>query len=94
MIRLRGDYPRNPGKAHSEPAGKQPGDRIARGEADATAVDCMTFAFRRRHRPAAAARVRRLADTPPSPAIPYVTSAATPAPVVEILRGALRRLLA
>ena len=44
--------------------GSQPGnlDRIARGEADATAVDCVTYAFWRRYRPAAA-RTRILAHT-------------------------------
>ncbi len=74
--------------------GSQPGnlDRIARGEADATAVDCVTYAFWCRHRPAAAARTRILARTPPSPAIPFVTAAATPPAAVEILRQALRRV--
>ncbi len=74
--------------------GSQPGnlDRIARGEADATAVDCVTYAFWCRHRPAAAARTRILARTPPSPAIPFVTAAATPPATVEILRQALRRV--
>jgi ABC-type phosphate/phosphonate transport system substrate-binding protein len=76
--------------------GSQPGnlDRIARGEADATAVDCVTLAFWLRHRPALAGAVRMLAWTPPSPAIPYVTSVATPSATVEILRRALRRLAA
>jgi ABC-type phosphate/phosphonate transport system substrate-binding protein len=74
--------------------GSQPGnlDRIARGEADATAVDCVTYAFWRRHRPEAAARTAVLAHTPPSPAIPFVTSATTPPRTIEILRNALRRL--
>ena len=74
--------------------GSQPGnlDRIARGEADATCVDCVTYAFWCRYRPDAAAQVRVLATTPPSPAIPFVTSAATPAPTVAILRDALRAL--
>lgn len=74
--------------------GSQPGnlDRIARGEGDVTAVDCVTYAFWRRHRPEAASRTRILARTPPSPAIPFVTAAAMPAATVEILRQALRRL--
>jgi ABC-type phosphate/phosphonate transport system substrate-binding protein len=74
--------------------GSQPGnlDRIARGEADVTAVDCVTYAFWRRHRPEPGARTRVLARTPPSPAIPFVTAAATPPRTVEILREALRRL--
>jgi ABC-type phosphate/phosphonate transport system substrate-binding protein len=72
--------------------GSQPGnlDRIACGEADATAVDCVTYVFWSRYRPAAAARTRILARTPPSPAIPFVTAATTPPETVEILREALR----
>ena len=75
--------------------GSQPGnlDRIAGGEGDVTAVDCVTYAFWRQYRPEAAKRTRILAQTPPSPAIPFVTSAATPAATVEILRGALRDLV-
>jgi ABC-type phosphate/phosphonate transport system substrate-binding protein len=74
--------------------GSQPGnlDRIARGEADATAVDSVTYAFWSRYRADAARHVRILARTPPSPAIPFVTSVATPAPTVEALRAALRMI--
>jgi len=79
---------------HVIETGSQPGnlDRIARAEADATAVDCVTYAFWSRHRPDAARRTRVLAQTPPSPAIPFVTSAATPAVAVALLRDALGRL--
>jgi ABC-type phosphate/phosphonate transport system substrate-binding protein len=75
--------------------GSQPGnlDRIARGEADATAVDCVTFAFWSQFRPDAALQVRVLASTPPSPAIPFVTSVAMPPATVEMLRTALRTLI-
>ena len=74
--------------------GSQPGnlDRIARGEADATAVDCVTYAFWCHWRPEAACHVRVLARTPPSPAIPFVTSVAMPPPTVGMLRAALRVL--
>ena len=74
--------------------GSHPGnlDHIARGEADATVVDNMTYAFWVKYRPEAAARVRVLARTPPSPAIPFVTSVATPPATVEILRAALHAL--
>ncbi len=67
-------------------------DRIARAEADATVVDNVTYAFWARHRPDAAARTRILAPTPPSPAIPFVTSIATPPATVALLREALARL--
>ena len=75
--------------------GSQPGnlDRLASGEAGVTAVDCVTYAFWQQHRPGAAGRVRVLAQTPPSPAIPFVTSADTPLATVAILRGALRELV-
>jgi ABC-type phosphate/phosphonate transport system substrate-binding protein len=71
--------------------GSHPGnlDRIARGEADATAVDNVTYAFWSRYRPEAAWQVRILASTPPSPAIPFVTSVATPPATVRSLRKAL-----
>ncbi len=74
--------------------GSHPGnlDRIARGEADATAVDNVTYAFWRRYRPEAARQVQILVRTPPSPAIPFVTSVMTPAPTVDILRVALHAL--
>jgi ABC-type phosphate/phosphonate transport system substrate-binding protein len=73
--------------------GSHPGnlDRIALGEADATAVDNVTFAFWCRYRPEAARHVRVLARTPASPAIPFVTSVATPPATVAILRDALTR---
>ena len=75
--------------------GSHPGnlDRIARGEANATAVDNVTYAFWSRYRPDAAKQVRVLAPTPPSPAIPFVTSVATPPATTRILHSALRRLV-
>jgi ABC-type phosphate/phosphonate transport system substrate-binding protein len=80
--------------AHVIETGSQPGnlDRIARGEADATAVDCVTYAFWSRHRPDAARQTRVLAQTPPSPAIPFVTSVATRPETVALLRRALERV--
>jgi ABC-type phosphate/phosphonate transport system substrate-binding protein len=74
--------------------GSHPGnlDRIARAEAEATAVDNVTYSFWCHYRPEAARHVRVLARTPPSPAIPFVTSTATPAATVEVLRAALREL--
>jgi ABC-type phosphate/phosphonate transport system substrate-binding protein len=74
--------------------GSQPGnlDRIARGEGDLTSVDCVTYAFWRRFRPQTAEHVRVLAHTPPSPAIPFVTSVETSAATVALLRDALRRV--
>jgi ABC-type phosphate/phosphonate transport system substrate-binding protein len=65
-------------------------DRLLRGEGDAASIDCVTYAFWRHYRPEAAERVRIIGRTPPSPAIPFVTSVATPAATVDILRAALR----
>ena len=65
-------------------------DRLLRGEGDVASIDCVTYAFWRYYRPQAAARVRILAETPVSPSIPFVTSVTTPAPIVAILRAALR----
>jgi ABC-type phosphate/phosphonate transport system substrate-binding protein len=67
-------------------------DRLLRGEGDVASIDCVTYAFWRRHRPEAAARVRIVGETPPSPSIPFVTSVATPQAAVDILRTALRTL--
>jgi ABC-type phosphate/phosphonate transport system substrate-binding protein len=66
--------------------------RVADGEADATCVDSVTYAFVARHRPAVAARLRILAPTPQSPSIPFVTSVATPPDLREHLGAALRRV--
>ncbi len=47
---------------------------LARGEADVACVDCVTFGLLERYRPQAVAHVRKIAQTPPAPAPPYVTS--------------------
>jgi ABC-type phosphate/phosphonate transport system substrate-binding protein len=67
-------------------------DRLLRGEGGVASIDCVTYAFWRHYRPEAAARLRIIGETPPSPAIPFVTSVATPAEIVQILRAALRTL--
>ena len=67
-------------------------ERLLRGDGDVASVDCVTYAFWRRYRPESAAQLRVIAETPPSPAIPFVTSVATPPAVVSVLRDALRRV--
>ena len=62
---------------------------VARGEADATCVDNVTYAFVARHRPQVAGSTRVLATTPRSPTIPFVTSSLTKPETVERLRQAL-----
>ena len=76
-------------ETHSQPGNLE---RVARGEADATCVDCVTYAFFARHRPGLAAGLRILARTPPSPAIPFVTAADTDPDVRAALVTALGRV--
>lgn len=66
--------------------------RVRAGELDACSVDCLTYVFFQDHRPEAVAGLRILAETQESPAIPFVTSAATALDQVEALRTALRRV--
>jgi ABC-type phosphate/phosphonate transport system substrate-binding protein len=68
-------------------------DRLLRGQGDVASIDCLTYAFWQRYRPEAAARLRIIGETPPSPAIPFVTSIATPSATVQILHSALRTLM-
>ncbi len=67
---------------------------VATGGADAASIDCLTHAFLGDFRPAALVGLRRLADTPDSPAIPFVTAADTPADRVAALRRALSHVAA
>jgi ABC-type phosphate/phosphonate transport system substrate-binding protein len=68
-------------------------DRLLRGEGDVASIDCVTYAFWRHYRPEAAARVRIIGETVPSPAIPFVTSIATSPAAAQILRSALRMVM-
>ncbi|MDX2201309.1 MAG: PhnD/SsuA/transferrin family substrate-binding protein [Hyphomicrobiaceae bacterium] len=76
-------------ETHGHPANIE---RVARGEIDATCVDCVTYAFLERYRPAATAESRVLGATPPSPSIPFVTAAGAPPALQEALRTALLRV--
>lgn len=66
--------------------------KVEAGEADAASIDCLTYVFLKDYRPEAVAALRILAETPPSPSIPFVTSCATPSEHVAALRQALLRL--
>jgi len=74
------------GETHSQPENIE---RIARSDADATCVDCVTYAFFCRYRPQLAAMTRVLAATLPSPSIPFVSSSATPDGLRQRLQAAL-----
>ncbi|HEX3984457.1 MAG TPA: PhnD/SsuA/transferrin family substrate-binding protein [Acidisoma sp.] len=54
-------------------------EMVAADLADAATIDCVTYGFAARYRPELTARLRVLAETPASPAIPFITAAATSA---------------
>jgi ABC-type phosphate/phosphonate transport system substrate-binding protein len=62
---------------------------VADGDADAAAIDCVTYAHLRRCDPALVAKLRVLDWTPSSPSLPYVTARSTPQATVQALRQAL-----
>jgi len=66
---------------------------VASGDADAASIDCLTHAFFSDHRPEALVGLRRFADTPESPAIPFVTAADTSADYVVAMQRALSRVV-
>lgn len=65
-------------------------EMVAEGAADVAAIDCVTHGFIALYRPTLAARLRIVGETPPAPAIPFITAAATPAD----LAARMGRLLA
>jgi ABC-type phosphate/phosphonate transport system substrate-binding protein len=66
---------------------------VASGGADAASIDCLTYAFLSDYRPEALVGLRRLAETPESPAIPFVTAADTSPDYVAALQRALSRVV-
>lgn len=60
------------------------------GEADVAAIDCVTVAYARRHRPDALAGLIEVGRSPLAPGLPYVTNW----PHVERLRAALAEVFA
>jgi ABC-type phosphate/phosphonate transport system substrate-binding protein len=61
--------------------------------ADVAAIDCVTYGLLHMHRPAALVGTRVLHETAHVPAPPFVTSARTPAPVVDALASALEHVV-
>lgn len=61
--------------------------------ADVAAIDCVTYGLLQRHRPHELAALRVIHETTRVPAPPFVTSASTPAPVVEALATALEHVV-
>ena len=66
--------------------------RVAAGDLDAASIDCVTYGFFNDCCPDKVSALRVLDETPESPAIPFVTSVATPAGQIDALRSALLRL--
>ena len=66
--------------------------RVAAGELDAASIDCVTYGFFNDCCPEKVSALRVLDETPESPAIPFVTSIATPVAQIEALRSALLRV--
>lgn len=63
---------------------------VQAGRADLCAIDCVTWAIARRHRPALTDGLRVIAWSPPMPALPYVTRHKLPVePMLRALRCAL-----
>lgn len=64
-------------------------DLVAAGEADVTAVDCVTLAHLQRLEPELTSRLRVIDWTPASPCLPYVTSRRTSESALTALRAAI-----
>ncbi|HUL05457.1 MAG TPA: PhnD/SsuA/transferrin family substrate-binding protein [Candidatus Acidoferrum sp.] len=68
--------------------------RVATGEADIAAVDCVSYALLARHRPQALTGVRVLCRTAPAPSLPYITRVGADADLLRRLRAGLERAFA
>jgi ABC-type phosphate/phosphonate transport system substrate-binding protein len=62
---------------------------VCDGTADVAAIDCVSFALARRHRPELAAGLAVIAHGPAAPALPYVTATGRPACEIARLKHAL-----
>ena len=65
---------------------------VASGHADLTAVDCVSWAHFRRHRPAQTSTLRVLGWSPRSPSLPFITALATDERSVAALVTVLEEL--
>jgi ABC-type phosphate/phosphonate transport system substrate-binding protein len=62
---------------------------VCDAKADVAAIDCVSYALARRHRPELAAGLAVIARGPAAPALPYVTAAGRPAGETARLKQAL-----
>lgn len=68
-------------------------EMVAAGEADLAAIDCVTLALFKRHRPLLVAPLRVLSWTNSSPSLPYITALSTSDLIVEKLRKTLTAIV-
>jgi ABC-type phosphate/phosphonate transport system substrate-binding protein len=66
---------------------------VRNGDADVCAIDCVSFALARRHRPELTDALRCIARSPPMPALPYVTAAGRHPGQLVAMRAALHAAL-
>jgi ABC-type phosphate/phosphonate transport system substrate-binding protein len=64
---------------------------VKRGDADVAAIDCVTHALLKRHRPAALSGTRKLGETDRAPGIPFVVRATVAKSTIERMQVALFR---
>lgn len=69
-------------------------EQLCLGSIDLCAIDCVTWGFFERFRPGLTARGRILAETAPSPSLPFVTASATSQRARAALRLALDEIFA
>jgi len=69
-------------------------EAVANGEADVTAVDCVTLAHLQRYQPLLTSRLRVIDWTPASPCLPFVTTSQVDVAVLQALRVALEDVFA
>jgi ABC-type phosphate/phosphonate transport system substrate-binding protein len=67
-------------------------DKLHKETIDLCAIDCVTWGLFRKFRPSDAVHYRILAQTPPSPSLPFVTSTTTDEQTVMSLRESLDAL--
>jgi ABC-type phosphate/phosphonate transport system substrate-binding protein len=67
---------------------------VAEGHADLASIDCVSFALIKRGRPELVEGVAVVAESPPSPPLPFVASASLGAPTIAAVREALFAVLA
>jgi len=67
---------------------------VAVGRADLAAIDCVSYALLRRGRPELIERVAVVAESPPSPGLPFIAAAGIGAPTIAAVREVLLSALA